>query len=59
LSADREPKGVLNYFIPIVYDSIRAQMNIEVTIDTLLTYKQNFTPISERQNYKERYKGAA
>jgi len=47
------------YFIPIVYDSIRPQMNIEVTIDTLITYKSNFIPISQKQNYRNRFKGTA
>ena len=47
------------YFIPIVYDSIRPKMNLELEIDTTLTLKQNFVPIEERQDYKERFKGTA
>ena len=47
------------YFIPIVYDSIRPQMNIELQIDTTLNLKSNFIPIEERQNYKDRFKGTS
>ncbi len=48
------------YFIPIVYDSIRAQMNaIELEIDTTLTVKKNFIPIEQRMDYKDRFKGTA
>jgi uncharacterized SAM-binding protein YcdF (DUF218 family) len=47
------------YFIPIIYDSIRRQMNIELQMDTALTYKHNFIPIEERLNYKDRFKGTA
>lgn len=45
------------YFIPIVYDSIRPIMTIELDIDTTLTVKKNFVPIEERQDYKDRFKG--
>lgn len=47
------------YFIPIVYDSIRPKMNIELEIDTTRTFKQNFIPLEERQDYKDRFKGTA
>ena len=47
------------YFIPIVYDSIRSQMNIELEIDTTLTVKNNFIPIEQRMDYKDRFKGTA
>ena len=45
------------YFLPVLYDSIRNAMKIELTIDTTLTKKQNFTPIKELQNYNERLNG--
>ena len=45
------------YFIPIIYDSIRAQMNIELEIDTTATIKKNFIPIEQRLDYKDRFKG--
>lgn len=45
------------YFIPIVYDSIRGKMSVELEIDTLITLKQNFVPIQERQGYKDRLNG--
>jgi vancomycin permeability regulator SanA len=47
------------YFIPIVYDSIRPQMRIELEIDTTLTVKHNFIPIEQRLGYKDRFKGTA
>ena len=45
------------YFLPIVYDSIKARTPIEVTIDTNLTKKKNFRSLEERQGYKDRMKG--
>jgi uncharacterized SAM-binding protein YcdF (DUF218 family) len=45
------------YFIPIIYDSIKPQMGLEITIDTTLTLKKNFVPIDERLDYKDRLKG--
>lgn len=45
------------YFIPVIYDSIIDKMTVEPLIDTSLTKKKNFIPISERQNYKDRLKG--
>ena len=45
------------YFIPIIYDSIRAEMKIELLIDTTLNKKPNFIPLEERQDYKERLNG--
>ncbi|MES2762861.1 MAG: YdcF family protein [Bacteroidota bacterium] len=47
------------YFIPIVYDSIRPQMSIELEIDTTITVKKNFIPIEQRLDYKDRFKGTA
>ncbi|MES2515363.1 MAG: YdcF family protein [Bacteroidota bacterium] len=47
------------YFIPIIYDSIRAQMHMELEIDTALTLKKNFIPIEQRLDYKDRFKGTA
>jgi uncharacterized SAM-binding protein YcdF (DUF218 family) len=47
------------YFIPIIYDSIREQMRLELQIDTTFTFKRNFVPIEERLNYKDRFKGTA
>ncbi len=47
------------YFIPIVYDSIKSMMGINSEIDTTLTVKKNFVPITERMNYKNRLKGTA
>lgn len=45
------------YFIPIIYDSIKPKMGVNLLIDTTLTLKKNFIPIKERLNYKERFKG--
>lgn len=45
------------YFLPIIYDSIRNKMKIELTIDTLLTKAKNFIPLEQRQDYKERLNG--
>ncbi len=47
------------YFLPIVYDSIRPKMGIELEIDTTITLKKNFIPIEERMDYKDRFKGTA
>lgn len=47
------------YFIPIIYDSIKPLMGLELYIDTTLTVKKNFIPIEERMNYKDRLKGTA
>lgn len=47
------------YFLPIVYDSIRPNMGIELFIDTTLTIKKKFIPIEERMDYKDRFKGTA
>lgn len=45
------------YFLPVIYDSIKARTNVEVRIDTTLTKKKNFKSLEERQGYKERLKG--
>lgn len=45
------------YFLPVIYDSIRARTNVEVWIDTTLTKKKNFRSLEERQSYKDRMKG--
>lgn len=45
------------YFIPIIYDSIKPQMNMCLEIDTTLTIKKNFIPITERLDSKDRLKG--
>jgi hypothetical protein len=45
------------YFIPIIYDSIRNEMKIDMKIDTTLNKKPNFIPLEERQDYKERLNG--
>lgn len=45
------------YFIPIIYDSIKPQMSMHLEIDTTLTIKKNFIPITERLDYKDRLKG--
>ncbi len=45
------------YFIPIVYDSIRHNTGRDISIDTNLTKKVNFIPLSEKQTYKDRLKG--
>ena len=45
------------YFLPIIYDSIRQQMKIELTIDTTLTKSTHFIPLEQRQDYKERLNG--
>jgi vancomycin permeability regulator SanA len=45
------------YFIPIIYDSIKPFMGMDLLIDTTLTLKKNFTPIEERLDYKDRLKG--
>ncbi len=45
------------YFIPIIYDSIKPLMGMDLIIDTTLTLKKNFIPIEERLDYKDRLKG--
>ncbi len=45
------------YFLPVIYDSIKARTAVEVQIDTTLTKKKNFRSLEERQGYKERLKG--
>jgi vancomycin permeability regulator SanA len=45
------------YFIPIIYDSIRDEMKIQLQIDSTLNIKPNFIPLEERQDYKERLNG--
>lgn len=45
------------YFLPVIYDSIKARTGIEVYIDTALTKKKNFRSLEERQGYKDRMKG--
>jgi hypothetical protein len=45
------------YFLPVIYDSIKARTNVEVRIDTTLTKKKNFRSLEERQGYKDRLKG--
>ncbi len=45
------------YFLPVIYDSIKARTGIEVRIDTTLTKKRNFRSLEERQDYKDRMKG--
>ena len=45
------------YFLPIIYDSIRNEMKIELSIDTTLTKTCNFIPLEQRQDYKERLNG--
>jgi len=45
------------YFIPIIYDSIKPKMGMNLVIDTTLTVKKNFIPIEERLDYKDRFKG--
>jgi hypothetical protein len=43
--------------LPIVFDSIRQKMAVEITIDTVETKKTVFTPLAERQSYKDRLNG--
>lgn len=45
------------YFLPVIYDSIKARTGVEVYIDTTLTRKRNFRSLEERQGYKDRMKG--
>ena len=45
------------YFIPVIYDSIAARTAFEFNIDTTRTKKKNFVSITEREDYKNRYKG--
>lgn len=45
------------YFLPIIYDSIREEMKIELSIDTNITKATNFIPLEQRQDYKERLNG--
>lgn len=45
------------YFLPIIYDSIRNEMKIQLTIDTTITTASNFIPLEQRQDYKERLNG--
>ena len=45
------------YFLPVVYDSIRTKMQLEMTIDTTITIKKDFVPLEERQGYNDRLKG--
>lgn len=45
------------YFIPIIYDSIKPLMGLNLQIDTTLTIKKNFVSIEDRLDYKDRIKG--
>jgi uncharacterized SAM-binding protein YcdF (DUF218 family) len=45
------------YFFPVIYDSIRSRMIIQLEIDSLITQKRNFIPLENRQDYKERLSG--
>lgn len=45
------------YFLPVIYDSIKARTGVDVRIDTTLTKKKQFRSLEERQSYKERLKG--
>ena len=45
------------YFLPIIYDSIKSAMKIDLVIDTSLTRKKNFVPIEQVQSYQERMNG--
>src|SRR3989344_789328 len=45
------------YFLPIIYDSIRNEMKIQLTIDTTINTALNFIPLEQRQDYKERLNG--
>lgn len=45
------------YFIPIIYDSIKPRMGMELLIDTTITFRKSFIPIEERMDYKDRLKG--
>ncbi|MFL5765545.1 MAG: YdcF family protein [Bacteroidia bacterium] len=45
------------YFLPIIYDSIRSQMNIDLSIDTTATRSINFVSLEQRQGYHERLNG--
>lgn len=47
------------YFLPVIYDSIKARTGVEVHIDTMLTKKKNFRSLEERQGYKDRMKGTS
>jgi hypothetical protein len=45
------------YFLPIIYDSIRTEMKIDLAIDTTITKCSNFIPLEQRQGYHERLNG--
>lgn len=46
------------YFLPIIYDSIASRTSFEYKIDTTVTKRNNFVPITIREDFKSRYKGA-
>jgi len=45
------------YFLPVIYDSIKSAMKIDLLIDTTITKKKNFISIEAQQGYKERLSG--
>jgi uncharacterized SAM-binding protein YcdF (DUF218 family) len=46
----------LHYF-PIIYDSIRSRMSVQIEIDTTKNWKANFISIDERKGLKQRLNG--
>ncbi len=45
------------YLLPVVFDSIVANFNVNPDIDTSLNISKNFVPIEQKQNYKSRMNG--
>lgn len=45
------------HFLPVVFDSIVNTFNVNPVVDTTLNVVNNFVPIEERANYKNRLKG--
>lgn len=46
------------YFLPIIEDSINSLSYLNPDIDTSTAYTQDFVPISQRENYRQRIKAS-
>ncbi len=45
------------YFLPVIFDSIQKDFNVNVVLDTTLNIKPGFVPLEERQSKKQRLNG--
>lgn len=45
------------HFLPVIFDSIQKDFNVNVILDTNLNVKPGFIPIEERQSQADRLKG--